>query len=121
MGGVVNLTPKNKCQYLTKRGESCRKCGEVHEEKEICTRPSGDGSLSWPCKNHPPIERDPESAEMPQHYSAGDLDSDTFVYKRRDVVAMWKAMQGRFEPYEELIARLRRQVDELTEKLANKI
>ncbi|MGG4604341.1 hypothetical protein ACLPHM_06055 [Paenalcaligenes sp. Me131] len=64
--GITHLNPKRACgnpqcgwQGFTDRlcgsvGPLCPECGETTEP--ICTCPSGDGSLRWPCPVHPPEE-----------------------------------------------------------------
>ncbi|HIE5779610.1 TPA: hypothetical protein ACXNSB_006464, partial [Pseudomonas aeruginosa] len=35
----------------------CQNCGAALPPKDICTCPSGDGSLRWPCPKHPAVEQ----------------------------------------------------------------
>ncbi|MHC9208928.1 hypothetical protein ACYTPM_24480 [Pseudomonas aeruginosa] len=86
----------------------CQNCDAALPPKDICTCPSGDGSLRWPCPKHPAVEqaggdeRAAFEAWLAQAMSKKfepefDLAKyeDSGEYRYSPAAAYWKAWQAR--------------------------
>ncbi|HHX6878178.1 TPA: hypothetical protein ACVGNA_000539 [Pseudomonas aeruginosa] len=76
----------------------CQNCDAALPPKDICTCPSGDGSLRWPCPKHPAVEQagGDERAAFFKHLIGRHPAHETEIVR---VVehnhAAWKAWQAR--------------------------
>lgn len=78
----------------------CQNCDAALPPKDICTCPSGDGSLRWPCPKHPAVEQaggnERAAFESRAEDAGSDISRDDFGnYVNVYVQTEWEGWQAR--------------------------